>query len=149
MEPDLIIYVGSRSGGAVALIVLGAIPATLGFVARKACLRAGWESRWANGVWVLITGGLASLLYVSLVSGFYELRAHAEHVELRYFVPAVSSTLAWTDIARADARPATKNQWRLQLTDAAGHHVMSAMGNRRQIEAAVNDVRRRLATSSP
>jgi hypothetical protein len=135
--PDLVLHVGSRGGGYAALLFFSVIFATLGGV-------AAWEyhKQRLGGRGPAVLAGLAvflgplMLVYYSSLNGFYEAQLSPTHLELRYLPPFSRERVAWSEISRAEVRPAYRGSWRVHLILASGGELESATSNRDSIESA-------------
>ena len=135
--PDLVLHVGSRGGGYAALLFFSVIFATLGGV-------VAWEYRKQRpgGPGPAVLAGVAvflgplMLVYYSSLNGFYEAQLSPTHLELRYLPPFSRERVAWSEISRAEARPAYRGSWRVHLILASGGELESASSNRDSIESA-------------
>lgn len=144
LEPELIFYLGSRAGTAVALAVFGSACGAIGYVVSRLWQQAGRSARtaWTAGGAVFAT--LLAVIYISSLGGFYEVRGSATHLELRSLVPWWSSRMAWIDLERVDVAIAFRNRWRLALVERSGARMLSATSNRQNAEAAARAIRQRL-----
>ena len=76
------------------------------------------------------------LVYYSSLNGFYEAQLSPTHLELRYLPPFSRERVAWSEISRAEVRPAYRGSWRVHLILASGGELESATSNRDSIESA-------------
>jgi hypothetical protein len=139
VTPAFLLAVGSRSGSLFALLLFAAISGALGFlVARRLRRPAAWRApRRVMPViagWSIFLGPLIAL-YLSSLDGFYDIFTMSDGVRLRYFVPAVTTDIRWTDVHRLEAVPQYRGTWRLRIVTALGSFE-SATARRDRVEQA-------------
>lgn len=139
MTPEFLLALGSRGGSLFALLLFAALFGVLGFlVARR--LRRPLPWRPPRRVMPVIAGwsiflGPLSALYLSSLDGFYDIVTMRDGVRLRYFVPAVTTDIRWTDVRRVEAVPQYRGTWRLRIVTADGSFE-SATARRDRVEQA-------------
>jgi len=148
VDPEFVMYFGSRRGSFTALTVFLCVFAMLGFAARAECRHLGCGARLATSVGLALFLGPLGFVYASSLSGFYELRGHPTHLEAHFLFPSPPSRIAWSALVQADAQLAFKSRWRLRLVAGAGEELVSATWNRHDVVSAANDIRQRLLDRS-
>ena len=115
---------GSRSGSLLALLLFAVMFGALGFlVARR--LRRPRNGRRPQRAMPAVVGcsiflGPLIALYASSLDGFYDMYTMSDGVRLRYFVPAVTADIRWTEVRRVEAVPQYRGTWRLRIVTAVG-----------------------------
>ena len=162
MEPEFVLWFGSRGGSAAALGFFAVLFGALGWAIVRECRRRGVGVRPARAIGLTLSTGLLAAVWATSLGGFYELRGRADGIETRGLLPALSSRLAWapgvglpdwqpdgspgTLLARVEAEPAFRGRWRLVLVDAAGGRIESATADRDTVESAAALLRGRILT---
>lgn len=136
---------GSRSGSLAALVLFGAIFATLGAGVGMGLRRSGgWSRRAAWIAGALFTGVLLLLFWRSTLGGFYEAELRDDRLALYGLASPWAKELPLESIDAIKAVPAFKVSWRVQITTGGGGRYESATSSRAEAEKAAGEMGRRL-----
>lgn len=112
---------GSRSGSWFALIFFSLMFGALGWAfAREIRVRTqGRRTPLGRTIGVLVFAGPVSFIYLSMLSGFYELEFHGKSLRLQYLLPGV---VAETPLPHSSVKiiPVYKGRVRLVLSTDYG-----------------------------
>jgi hypothetical protein len=117
----LILEFGSRSGSWFALAFFSLVFGILGWAVERDVRRRsdGRAAAFARGLGLAIFLGPVTLVYASMLSGFYEAELSGDVVRLRYLLPGVVSEVPAAS-TRARITPAYRDRVRMVVT--AGDH---------------------------
>jgi hypothetical protein len=120
MTPDVLEF-GSRSGSWFALIFFSLMFGALGWaLMREITVRTqGRRAQLGRTIGALVFAALMTLVYASMVSGYYELEFHGASIRLHYLVPGL---IAEPPLAHSSAKvvPTYKGRARLVLSTDYG-----------------------------
>lgn len=122
-ETLMVLEFGSRSGSWFALVLFSLIVGVLAWgIAREVRIRsAGQLTTVGRALGLAMFLGLLSLVYGSMVSGFYEAEVNETSIRLRYLWPGLETELSRSGIS-ARMAPAYRDRVRLVLSDTTGDH---------------------------
>lgn len=146
---------GDPLGATVACVYFSALSAVIGALVFHVSLRlmrgaypSAGASQHRGFISVIISMGAAGVifgaLYVSSLSGFYEVAVRDDHVSLQYILPARTKDLSLAGIVEVTRMPTFKGQWRLVIATASGQVYQSVHANPATVQEAVGALRYRI-----
>ncbi|MBI5854408.1 MAG: hypothetical protein HZB35_04110 [Nitrospirae bacterium] len=147
---------GDPLGATVAFVYFSALSAVVGAVVfHVSCrlMRGAYPSAGASlhrsfisvSISLGVAGVIFGALYVSSLSGFYEVELRGDHVSLQYILPAQTKDLSLAGIVQVTRMPTFKGQWRLVIATASGQVYQSVHASPATVQEAVGALRYRIA----
>lgn len=147
---ELMLILGSRSGGYVAVALFGTAFAVLGMSVAIAIRRSAplLNGAVAAAIGLTLFAVPFAMTYVSSFGGFYEASISGGAITLHYLRPGDDDVIPVNQLADVRPVPAFRWAWRLQLEMAGGRTLESATGRRDAITLSADRLRAFLARTN-
>ncbi|MBK8185040.1 MAG: hypothetical protein IPK63_19950 [Candidatus Competibacteraceae bacterium] len=119
----------------------------LGWGGAKAISSHGASRGVARGFGLALFSVPLCLLYLSSLSGFYEVRLSSKEVTLKYLLPFATEKFPITDVLGVREKFAFKNSWRVQITTQGEVEHSSALTGKEGVSGAIRMIEKHLGST--